>query len=41
MKIRYPAIAQEEIRETSDYYAAISPDLGKAFRLELRQLCVW
>jgi hypothetical protein len=38
VKIRYLAIAQEEIREAADYYAAISPDLGKAFRLELRQL---
>ena len=38
MKIRYLAIAREEIREAADYYAAISPDLGKAFGLELRQL---
>lgn len=38
MKIRYLAIAREEVREAADYYAAISPDLGKAFRLELRQL---
>lgn len=38
MKIGYLAIAREEIREAADYYAAISPDLGKAFRLELRQL---
>jgi plasmid stabilization system protein ParE len=38
MKIRYLAIARTEIREAADYYAAISPDLGKAFRLELRQL---
>ena len=38
MKIRYLAVAREEIREAGDYYAAISPDLGRAFRLELRQL---
>ncbi len=38
MKIRYLAIAREEIREAADYYAAISPDLGRSFRLELRQL---
>jgi plasmid stabilization system protein ParE len=38
MRVRYLAIAQEEIREAADYYAAISPELGKAFRLELRQL---
>ena len=38
MKIRYLAIAREEIGEAADYYAAISPELGKAFRLELRQL---
>ncbi len=38
MRIRYLAVAREEIREAADYYAAISPDLGKAFRLELRQL---
>lgn len=38
MKICYLAVAREEIREAADYYAAISPDLGRAFRLELRQL---
>lgn len=38
MKIRYLAIARGEIREAADYYAAISPGLGKAFRLELHQL---
>lgn len=38
MKIRFLAVAREEIREAADYYAAISPDLGRAFRLELRQL---
>ena len=38
MKIRYLAVAREEIREAADYYAAISPELGKAFKLELRQL---
>jgi plasmid stabilization system protein ParE len=38
VKIRYLAVAREEIREASDYYAAISPDLGRAFQRELRQL---
>jgi len=38
VKIRYMAVARDEIREASDYYAAISPDLGRAFRRELRQL---
>ena len=38
MKIRYLAIARDEIREAADYYAAISPDLGQAFKRELRQL---
>ncbi|MDP2811293.1 MAG: type II toxin-antitoxin system RelE/ParE family toxin [Rhodocyclaceae bacterium] len=38
MKIRYLAVAHEEIREAADYYAMISPGLGKAFRRELRQL---
>lgn len=38
MRIRYLAIARDEIREAADYYAAISPDLGKAFKRELRQL---
>lgn len=38
MKIRYLAMAREEIREAADYYAAISPDLGMAFKRELRQL---
>jgi plasmid stabilization system protein ParE len=38
VKIRYLAIAREEVREAADYYAAISPRLGRAFRTELRQL---
>lgn len=38
MKVRYLAMAQEEIREAADYYAAVSPGLGLAFRRELRQL---
>jgi toxin ParE2 len=38
VKIRYLAVAREEIREAADYYAAISPELGNAFKLELRQL---
>lgn len=38
MKIRYLAVARDEIRETADYYAAISPGLGVAFKRELRQL---
>lgn len=38
MKVRYLAVAREEIREAADYYAAISPELGKAFKQELRQL---
>lgn len=38
MKIRYLAVAREEVREAADYYAAISPGLGAAFKKELRQL---
>lgn len=38
MKIRYLAVAREEIRETADYYNAIAPGLGTAFKRELRQL---
>ncbi|MEW6164702.1 MAG: hypothetical protein AB1642_06545 [Pseudomonadota bacterium] len=38
MKVSYLAVAREEIREAADYYAAISPDLGMAFKRELRQL---
>jgi toxin ParE2 len=38
VKIRYLALAREEVREAADYYAAISPDLGTAFKRELRQL---
>ncbi|MDO8960117.1 MAG: type II toxin-antitoxin system RelE/ParE family toxin [Rhodocyclaceae bacterium] len=38
MKIRYLAVAREEIREAADYYAAISPELGIGFKRELRQL---
>lgn len=38
MKIRYLAVARDEIREAADYYAAISPDLGLAFRRDLRHI---
>jgi plasmid stabilization system protein ParE len=38
VKIRYLAVAREEVHEAADYYAAISPDLGAAFKRELRQL---
>lgn len=38
MKIRYLSVAQSEIQEAAEYYAAISPELGLAFRRELRQL---
>lgn len=38
MKVRYLDVAREEISEAADYYAAISPELGAAFRRELRQL---
>lgn len=38
MTVRYLAVAREEIREAADYFAAISPDLGTAFKRELRQL---
>ena len=38
MKIHYLSIARDEVREAADYYAAISPGLGKAFKLELREL---
>lgn len=38
MRIRYLAVARDEIREAADYYAAISPELGTAFKRELRQL---
>lgn len=38
MRIRYLAVAQGEIQEAADYYAAISPELGKSFKRELRQL---
>lgn len=38
MKIVYLTVAREEIREAAEYYAAISPELGNAFKRELRQL---
>lgn len=38
MKIAYLTVAREEIREAAEYYAAISPELGNAFKRELRQL---
>jgi plasmid stabilization system protein ParE len=37
MKVRYLTIAQDEIREAAEYYAAVSPELGTAFKRELRQ----
>ena len=38
MRVRYLAVAQEEIREAASYYDAISPGLGSGFKRELRQL---
>jgi hypothetical protein len=38
MKIAYLTVAREEIREAAEYYAAISPELGNAFKRELRRL---
>ena len=38
MKIRYLAVAREEVHEAAEYYAAISPGLGTSFKRELRQL---
>ncbi|HPB90151.1 MAG: hypothetical protein PHD68_00415 [Rugosibacter sp.] len=38
MKIVYLTVAREEIREAAEYYAAISPELGNAFKRELRRL---
>jgi plasmid stabilization system protein ParE len=38
VKIRYLDLARDEVREASDYYDAISPGLGLAFKRELRQL---
>ncbi|MDO9450666.1 MAG: type II toxin-antitoxin system RelE/ParE family toxin [Rugosibacter sp.] len=38
MKIAYLTVAREEIREAAEYYAAISPELGNAFKRELQQL---
>lgn len=38
MKVRYLRIAHLEIAEAADYYGAISPQLGTAFKQELRQL---
>lgn len=38
MKVRYLAVAQIEIREAAEYYSAVSPSLGIAFKQELRRL---
>ncbi|MCX7169509.1 MAG: type II toxin-antitoxin system RelE/ParE family toxin [Proteobacteria bacterium] len=38
MRIRYLAVAQTEIADAAEYYAAVSPGLGTAFKKELRQL---
>jgi plasmid stabilization system protein ParE len=38
VRVRYLAVAREEVREAADYYAAISPSLGIVFQRELRQL---
>lgn len=35
MKIAYLTVACEEIHEVAEYYAAISPELGNAFKREL------
>jgi len=38
MRIRYLTITQLEIADAAEYYAAVSPGLGTAFKKELRQL---
>ena len=38
MRIHYLGVAREEIGEAADYYDAIAPGLGTAFKRELRQL---
>lgn len=38
MKIRYLMVAKLEVHEAAEYYAAVSPDLGNAFKHELRRL---
>jgi plasmid stabilization system protein ParE len=38
MKIRFLQLARDEVREAADYYDAITPGLGLAFKRELRQL---
>jgi len=38
MRVRYLAVAQAEIADAAEYYAAVSPELGTAFKKELRQL---
>lgn len=38
MKVRYLAVAHQEIAEATAYYTAISPHLGQAFAHELRRL---
>ena len=38
MRIRYLTVAQAEIADAAKYYATVSPELGTAFKKELRQL---
>lgn len=38
MIVGYLAVAQAEIADAAEYYAAVSPGLGTAFKKELRQL---
>lgn len=38
MRIRYLAVAAAEVQEAAEYYDAISPGLGSAFKDELRGL---
>lgn len=38
MNIAYLMVAREEIHKAAEYYAAISPELGNAFKRELQQL---
>lgn len=38
MKVRYLTVAQAEIADAVGYYTAIAPDLGTAFKKELRRL---
>lgn len=38
MRVRFLEVARQEIAEAAEYYAAISPKLGQAFKWELRQM---